>query len=231
MAEDTHHSLRELPEVERPRERLRAYGESALSNTELIAIALGTGSRGENVVSLAQRLLGTFHGLTGLAAASIAQLCQVSGVGPAKAAQLKAALELGRRLVASGGDSGPRISNPAEAATRFLAEMATAPQEELRVMLLDTKNHVLRTHTVYVGNVNTSMIRPAEVFREPIKDNATSVILAHNHPSGDPTPSAEDLEVTRELVRLGKNLGIKVLDHLIIGKQRYVSLHEYGVEF
>ncbi len=231
MVEATHHTLRELPEDERPRERLRTHGEAALSNTELIAIALQTGSQGENVVSLAQRLLATFHGLAGLASASVGQLCQVPGIGPAKAAQIKAALELGRRLVASGGDARPRISSPAEAATRFLAEMSTAAQEELRVMLLDTKNQVLRTHTVYLGTVNTSMVRPAEVFREPIKDNATSVIIAHNHPSGDPCPSAEDLEVTRELIRLGKTLGIKVLDHLIIGRQRYVSLQEYGLEF
>jgi len=111
-----------------------------------------------------------------------------------------------------------------------MAEMGSARQEELRVMLLDTKNQVMRTHTVYIGNVNTSVIRPAEVFREPIKDNATSVILAHNHPSGDPSPSAEDIEVTRELVALGRTLGIQVLDHLIIGKQQYRSMRDL-VEF
>ncbi len=231
MAQATGHTLHELPEGERPRERLQALGPSALSNAELVAIALRTGVHGESAVTLAQTLLASFHGLGGLAAASIRQLCEVPGIGPAKATQLQAALELGRRLVASGGEARPRISSPADVAGYFMAEMGNARQEELRVMLLDTKNQVLRTHTVYVGNVNTSVIRPAEVFREPIKDNATSVILAHNHPSGDPSPSAEDIEVTRELIALGRSLGIKVLDHLIIGKQRFTSLQRYGIEF
>jgi len=223
-------ALRELPEAERPRERLQAYGAAALSNTELIAIALRTGARGENAVAMAQRLLATFRGLEGLSAASPRQLCEIPGVGPAKAAQLLAALELGRRLAAALPDARPRISGAADVAHYFMAEMGSARQEELRVMLLDTKNQVMRTHTVYIGNVNTSVIRPAEVFREPIKDNATSVILAHNHPSGDPSPSAEDIEVTRELVALGRTLGIKVLDHLIIGKQQYRSMRDL-VEF
>ncbi len=231
MANTTSHALRELPADERPRERLIAYGEAALSNIELIAVALRTGSRGENVISLAQRLLGEFHGLAGVATASVSELCRVAGIGPAKAAQIKAALELGRRLVATGGESRPRISSPYEAADRFLAEMGNSPQEELRVMLLDTKNQVLRTPTVYIGNVNTSVVRPAEVFREAIRDTATSVIIAHNHPSGDPTPSPEDVAVTREIVRAGEILGIRVLDHLVIGKGRFTSLRERGLGF
>jgi len=220
----SHTLIKELPEAERPRERLQAHGEGALSNVELIAIALGSGSKGRNALSLAQHLLAEFDGLAGVARASILQLCRVPGIGPAKAAQIKAALELGRRLVATGDAARPRISCPEDAAGRFLAQMSMLTQEELHVMLLDTKNQVLRTLTVYVGNVNTSMIRVAEVFREAIKDNAVSIIVAHNHPSGDPTPSPEDISVTREILRAGQMLDIDVLDHLVIGKNRYVSM-------
>lgn len=225
MSNTPYHTLiKELPEAERPRERLQLHGEGALSNAELVAIALGSGSRGQNALSLGQQLLAEFSGLSGVARASIAQLCSVSGVGPAKAAQIKAALELGRRLVATGAAGQSRITCPDDAAARFVADMSTLPQEELHVMLLDTKNQVLRVHTVYVGNVNTSMIRVGEVFREAIKDNAVSIIVAHNHPSGDPTPSPEDVSVTREILRAGQMLDIDVLDHLVIGKNRYISM-------
>jgi len=232
MGDVEYHTLiKEMPEGERPRERLELYGEAALSNAELIAIALRTGSRTENAVGLAQRLLTTFQGLAGLAQASVRELCEVSGIGPAKAAQLKAALELGRRLILSSGDSRPQITCPADAANLFLAAMSTEAQEQLRVMLLDSRHRVQRMSVVYVGNVNTSMIRVAEVFRQAIKDNSSAIVVAHNHPSGDPTPSPEDVRVTEQMVRAGKMLDIEVLDHLIIGKQRYVSLKERGLGF
>ncbi len=223
--------IKEMPKSERPRERLELYGEAALSNAELIAIALRTGSRTENALGLAQRLLTAFQGLGGLAQASVRELCEVSGIGPAKAAQLKAALELGRRLILSSGDSRPRITCPADAANLFLAAMSTEAQEQLRVMLLDSRHRVQRMSVVYVGNVNTSMIRVAEVFRQAVKDNSAAIVVAHNHPSGDPTPSPEDVRVTEQMVRAGKMLDIEVLDHLIIGKQRYVSLKERGLGF
>jgi DNA repair protein RadC len=232
MGDVEYHTLiKEMPKSERPRERLELYGEAALSNAELIAIALRTGSRTENALGLAQRLLTAFQGLGGLAQASVRELCEVSGIGPAKAAQLKAALELGRRLILSSGDSRPRITCPADAANLFLAAMSTEAQEQLRVMLLDSRHRVQRMSVVYVGNVNTSMIRVAEVFRQAVKDNSAAIVVAHNHPSGDPTPSPEDVRVTEQMVRAGKMLGIEVLDHLIIGKQRYVSLKERGLGF
>lgn len=232
MVEVEYHTLiKEMPKSERPRERLELYGEAALSNAELIAIALRTGSRTENALGLAQRLLTAFQGLGGLAQASVRELCEVSGIGPAKAAQLKAALELGRRLILSSGDSRPRITCPADAANLFLAAMSTEAQEQLRVMLLDSRHRVQRMSVVYVGNVNTSMIRVAEVFRQAVKDNSAAIVVAHNHPSGDPTPSPEDVRVTEQMVRAGEMLDIEVLDHLIIGKQRYVSLKERGLGF
>lgn len=232
MGDVEYHTLiKEMPKSERPRERLELYGEAALSNAELIAIALRTGSRTENALGLAQRLLTAFQGLGGLAQASVRELCEVSGIGPAKAAQLKAALELGRRLILSSGDSRPRITCPADAANLFLAAMSTEAQEQLRVMLLDSRHRVQRMSVVYVGNVNTSMIRVAEVFRQAVKDNSAAIVVAHNHPSGDPTPSPEDVRVTEQIVRAGKMLDIEVLDHLIIGKQRYVSLKERGLGF
>jgi len=232
MGDVEYHTLiKEMPKSERPRERLELYGEAALSNAELIAIALRTGSRTENALGLAQRLLTAFQGLGGLAQASVRELCEVSGIGPAKAAQLKAALELGRRLILSSGDSRPQITCPADAANLFLAAMSTEAQEQLRVMLLDSRHRVQRMSVVYVGNVNTSMIRVAEVFRQAVKDNSAAIVVAHNHPSGDPTPSPEDVRVTEQMVRAGKMLDIEVLDHLIIGKQRYVSLKERGLGF
>jgi len=232
MAEVEYHTLiKEMPESERPRERLELYGEAALSNAELVAIALRTGSRTENAVSLALRLLTAFQGLAGLAQASVRELCEVPGVGPAKAAQLKAALELGRRLILSSGDSRTQITCPDDAANLFLAAMSTESQEQLRVLLLDSRHRVQRMTVVYVGNVNTSMVRVAEVYRQAIKDNSAAIIVAHNHPSGDPTPSPEDVQITEQMAHAGEVLDIELLDHLIIGKQRYVSLKERRLGF
>ncbi len=232
MAETSYHALiKELPETERPRERLAFYGEGALSTAELLAIALRSGSPQENALALAHHLLTAFNGLGGLARASVRELCAIPGIGPAKAAQVKAALELGRRLLLSGEDARPQITSPADAAQLLSAALSTEPQEQLVVLLLDSKNRVQRMPIIYRGNVNASFIRVAEVFREAIKDNAVSIIVAHNHPSGDPTPSPEDVQVTQALVRAGQLLHIPVLDHLIIGRQRYVSLKERGLGF
>jgi DNA repair protein RadC len=180
---------------------------------------------------MAQRLLKTFDGLGGLVQASAHQLTAERGLGPAKVAQLKAALELGRRLLVAAPGERPQIRSPADAANLVMSEMGLLEQEHLRVILLDTKNRVLDTPTVYVGSLNTSLIRVGELFREAIRANCASLIVAHNHPSGDPTPSPEDVAVTRQIAEAGKLLDVDVLDHLIIGHQRFVSLKERGLGF
>ena len=223
-------TIKDMPTGDRPRERLAHAGASALSNAELLAIVLRVGTGGENAVHLAQRLLNQ-HGLAGLARKSVAELSQEKGLGPAKVVQIKAAFELGRRLLASTPEERPQIRAPADAANILLSEMALLEQEHLRVMLLDTRNRVIAVPTLYVGSLNTSMIRVGEVFREAIRHNAAALIIAHNHPSGDPSPSPEDVAVTREIINAGKLLDIEALDHLIIGRQGYVSLKERGLGF
>jgi DNA repair protein RadC len=226
-----HPTIKDLPSSERPRERLLNHGAGALSSAELLAIILRTGTHDENVVRVAQRLLATFGGLTGLAKASPTELTSEKGLGPAKAAQLKAALEIGKRLLLESPDERPQIRSPADAANIVMSEMSLLDQEHLCTMLLDTKNRVVATPTIYVGSLNTSLIRVGELFREAIRANCASLIVLHNHPSGDPTPSPEDVAVTRQIVDAGKLLDVEVLDHLVIGRQRFVSLKERGLGF
>jgi DNA repair protein RadC len=226
-----HPTIKDLPSSERPRERLLNHGAGALSSAELLAIILRTGTHDENVVRVAQRLLATFGGLTGLAKASPTELTSEKGLGPAKAAQLKAALEIGKRLLLESPDERPQIRSPADAANLVMSEMSLLDQEHLCTMLLDTKNRVVATPTIYVGSLNTSLIRVGELFREAIRANCASLIVLHNHPSGDPTPSPEDVAVTRQIVDAGKLLDVEVLDHLVIGRQRFVSLKERGLGF
>lgn len=225
------YTIHDMPNEERPRERLERHGAEALSTPEVLAILLRTGSKGENVLALATRLLIEFGGLGGLVRASFSQLASVRGIGKAKAAQLKAGLEVGRRLQIAAPEERVQISSPADAANLLMVEMGYLEQEHLRLLLLDTKNRVLASPTVYKGNVNTSVIRIAEIFREAIRHNSTALIIAHNHPSGDPSPSPEDVRITRQLVEAGSLLGIDVLDHLVIGQGRYVSLKERGLGF
>ncbi len=227
----TGYTIRDLPPGERPRERMARLGSQALSTAELLAIILRVGSGSENVLRLSERLMAEFGGLPGLTRASLGELQGVKGVGLAKATQLMAVGELSRRLAATAPEERPTISSPADAANLLMSEMAFLEQEQLRVVLLDTRNRVLGIRTIYVGSVNTAVVRLAEVFRPAIRENATAIIVTHNHPSGDPTPSPEDVSVTREMVKAGKLLDLKLLDHLIIGRQRYVSLKERGLGF
>ncbi len=224
-------TIKELPEGERPRERLLHYGPAAVSTAELLAIILRVGSTDENVIMLAHRLLTRFGGLAGLVQAPIEELVTVKGIGPAKAIELKAALEVGKRLIVAAPHERPTVKSPADAANLLMLDMAPLEQEHLRTMIMDSKNHVLKIHTVYVGSVNTAVVRVGELFREAIRMNAAAVIVAHNHPSGDPTPSPEDVHVTRQIVEAGKILSVDVLDHLVIGQQRWVSLKERGLGF
>jgi DNA repair protein RadC len=223
--------ITDLHVSERPRERLASLGSQALSNAELLGILLRLGVRGENAVQVGQRLLNTFGGLTGLHRASFSEVRAQRGIGEAKAAQIKAAIELGRRLTLEAPESRPTVNSPAEAAALLQYEMSALEQEHLRILLLDTRNHVLEVVEVYRGSVNSSQVRVGEVFKPAIRRNAAAVIVAHNHPSGDPTPSPDDVAVTRALVQAGRLLDIEVLDHLVIGQGRHVSMKERGLGF
>ena len=225
-------TVRGMPSEERPRERLATFGPRHLSNTELIAILLRTGSAGENVISQSSRLLSRFDGLRGLGKATYAELCAERGLSEAKTCQILAALELGRRFVSLAPEERATINCPEDVVNLLSAEMSALEQEHLRVLLLNTRNEVMGAEEIYIGNVNSSVVRPAEVFRPGIRANATSLVIVHNHPSGDPTPSGADVSITRDLVEAGKLLGMELLDHLVIGTgQRYVSMKEAHLGF
>lgn len=221
--------ITDLAVEQRPRERLAAWGAEQLSDAELIAILLGSGIRGLNALRLAEAVLAAVHGISGLHRIPYDDLRRVQGIGPARAATLKAAAALADRFAAP-SESRPVLSNPQEAAA-YLHDLAHAETEHLRVVLLDTRNRPLRKVDVYQGSVNTSLIRVGEVFREAVRANAASVIVAHNHPSGDPTPSPEDVAVTRAIVEAGRLLDIDVLDHLVLSSTGYVSLKARGLGF
>ena len=224
--------IRDLASTERPRERLINYGPPSLSNAELLAILLRTGVKGEGVVSMAQRILGRFKGLAGLAKANYTELCSEHGVSEAKACQLLSAIELGRRYSSLQPEEKPEVNSPQDIANLLMGEMSFLDQEHLKAVLLNTKNQVLGISQIYIGNVSASMVRPAEIFRPAIRENCPSIIVVHNHPSGDPTPSAEDVVVTRQLVKAGNLLGIDVLDHVVIGNgNRFISLKQKGLGF
>lgn len=226
-----HRAVREWPESEQPREKLARFGSERLANDELIAILLRVGVTGQDVVSLSKSLLVRYGGLLGLYRAPLSELEHVHGMGRAKAVSIKAALELGRRLLLEAPEERAQVRSPEDVASILQMEMSLLEQEHLRVVLLNTKNHVVATPTVYKGSVNSSQVRVGEVFRDAIKENCASIIVAHNHPSGDPTPSPEDVRVTRDLVAAGRLLDIEVLDHLVIGRGRYVSLRQTKLGF
>ena len=223
--------IRDMLEAERPRERLAHYGAGALSTAELLAIILRVGVRGISVVDLSQHLLARFGGLTGLSRASFRELCAENGLSTAKVSQLKAALEIGRRLQLESPQERPQILSPADAANLLMIEMQALEQEHLKVILLDTKHRVLEIPTIYKGSLNASVVRVGELFREAVRANSAAVIIAHNHPSGDPTPSREDMAITQQMVEAGRLLDIDVLDHIVIGQGRFVSLLERGEKF
>ncbi len=216
---------------DRPRERLQTDGAENLSTPELIAILLRTGSMGENVLQLAGNLLVEFGGLSGIHQASFDLLCRYRGIGPAKAAQIKAALELSGRMHLEGWSQRRTIHSPADVADMVTYEMAGLTNEQLWVVVLNTRCQVIHREKVYSGSVNSSYVRTAEVFRPAILRNGTSIIVIHNHPSGDPTPSPEDIALTRGLVQASRVLDIEILDHLVVGGLKYVSMKERHLGF
>lgn len=220
--------IRDFPQDERPRERLLNEGADKLSNQELLAILLRTGTKKESVLDLSQKLLKHFEGLRMLKDASVEEITTISGIGTAKAVQILSALELGRRMNRITFDDRFVIRSPQDGANYVMEEMRFLSQEHFVCLYLNTKNQVLHKQTVFIGSLNASIVHPREVYKEALKRSAASIICIHNHPSGDPSPSREDIEVTKRLSESGKVLGIELLDHLIIGEQKYVSLKEKG---
>ena len=222
--------IREMPAAERPRERLTRLGASALSAVELLALVIGSGSGGKSSLDLAQQVLARNGGsLRRMASSPVASIRAINGVGPAKAVVLHAALELGRRLSAESRNSGEPISGPMDVYRLFAPRLEDLPVEEFHVAVLDTQHHLERDVTVTRGLLSASLVHPREVFREAIAERAASIILVHNHPSGDPTPSSDDRKVTSQLVAAGRLLDIPVHDHVIIGRGRYASFAESGL--
>ena len=225
-------SIRDLPESERPRERLAQLGEASLSKAELLAILLRVGVEGKSAVALGQELLHTFSGLKGLHAANFDEICNVNGMGPAKTAQIKAAIELGYRLQQESEQERPRLSHPQSVVDLMQHKLGEISQEELWVLALTTRNTLIRMQLLYRGTVDHSSARIAEILEVPIRTHAASIILVHNHPSGESSPSLADERFTKALLEAGKLMDINILDHIIISGKEYCSIRRQGkVEF
>jgi len=223
-------SIRELPRSDRPRERLIDLGAQALSSAELLAILLGSGGSGRTAIQLGQNMLaGAGGSLRRMAMQPVASLTALAGVGAARAAAVHAALELGRRMACEARDDGAPVRSPRDVVELFAARLQDLPVEEFHVAVLDSQHRLERDIMVTRGILNSSLVHPREVFREAIAERAAAIILVHNHPSGDPTPSADDRVVTEQLVAAGRVLDIPVHDHIIIGRGRYTSFAEAGL--
>ncbi len=220
--------IRDVNMEDRPRERLLRQGAESLSNQELLAILLRTGTKEESVLVLANRVLNVFERLHHLKHATIEEMIAIKGIGEVKAIQLLAAIELGRRLAQKNNDEKFTIRSPEDAATYLMPDMSSLNQEHFVVLFLNIKNQVIHKQTIFIGSLNASIVHPREIFREAVKRSAASILCAHNHPSGVPTPSTEDIEVTKRIVEAGYIIGIEVIDHLIIGDHQFVSLKEKG---
>lgn len=221
--------IKDLPENERPRERLFRYGSEALSNVELLAILLGSGTKNENIISLSSKIIRDNGGLNGVFNSSLEDFTKINGIGKAKASKLLAMIELSKRFKSFKDGDNYKISSPKDAAFLVMEEMRLLKQEQLKVIMLNTKNIVINVKKVFVGSLNSSIVHPREVFNDAIKKSSASIIICHNHPSGDPTPSDEDIKVTIRIKECGEILGIQLIDHLIIGNGIYISLKEKGI--
>lgn len=224
----SHLKMREVHEADRPRERFLRQGPESLSNQELLAILLRTGSKEESVLTLANRVLVQFEKLHALKHATVEEMKEIKGIGEAKAIQLLAAIELGKRLAQKEIDNKYTIRSPEDAANFLMPFMTSLQQENFVVLYLNVKNQIIHQQTVFIGSLNASIVHPREIFRVAVRRAAASIIVAHNHPSGNPVPSPEDIDVTKRLLEAGQILGIDLLDHIIIGDHQFVSLKEKG---
>ena len=220
--------IHDVHEADRPRERLLRQGAKSLSNQELIAILLGTGTKHESVLAVANRVLLTFEKLHNLKFATLEEMTEIKGIGEAKAVLLLAAIELGRRLASKEGEQRFTIRSPEDAANFLMQDMTSLQQEHFVCLFLNVKHQILHKKTIFVGSLNASIVHPREIFREAVKRSAASIICAHNHPSGVPTPSPEDIDVTTRLYEAGKIVGVDLLDHVIIGDHQFISMKEKG---
>jgi DNA repair protein RadC len=220
-----------MPADERPRERLRMRGAESLTNAELIAILLRTGMSGENVVSVAQRLISRFEGLGGLGRASYGELAEQRAMGGAKASQLLAAIELGKRIVHAEPEQRRIIRSPEDVHAMLFGEMALLEQEHLKVLLMTARNEVICVKDVYKGNVSSVVVRVGELFRDAVREGCPNIVAVHNHPSGDPAPSAEDAFLTKQMIEAGKILGVELMDHIVIARRGFVSMRDRKMGF
>lgn len=224
-----HATIKNLPEEERPRERLARHGASVLSNAELLAILLRTGTREESAISLAHRILVQEQGLRYLADSNVEQLSAINGIGKAKAAQIKAAIELGKRLAAFEPGADKPLKCPQDVAALLMEEMRYLKKEHMKLVLLNVKCNLISVEEISVGSLNASIVHPREVFNPAIRKSSASIIMVHNHPSGDPSPSSEDVSITARIAEAGKLIGIELVDHIIIGDGKYISMKEKGL--
>jgi DNA repair protein RadC len=229
MVKETSFTVRDLPRPERPRERLQKFGPEALSAQELLALVIGRGVPKKSVMNIAQELLAKFGNVKAIGQATIEELSQIKGIGLAKAAQIKACFELGKREELEPETINFDIKNPESIVKAIRASIKDKAKEHFKLILLNPRNKIIGISTISIGTLNASLVHPREVFKDAIVHSAASVVLAHNHPSGDPEPSEDDLKITKKLVDSGKILGIEVLDHIVIGKERFKSFKEEGL--
>lgn len=218
--------IMDMPQNERPQERLLRYGADSLSNSELLAIILRTGTKNENVINLSQKIITAFNGINGLLEASQEDLMKISGIKEAKASQILSMAEMAKRFQTYRSGDSYKINSPGDAADLIMVELREFKQEILKVLLLNTKNVVIGIYNASMGSLNSSIVHPREIYKEAIRKSAASIIMVHNHPSGDPSPSSEDLAATGRIKEVGKIIGIELLDHIIIGDGKYISLRE-----
>ncbi len=220
--------IKKLPPDERPREKLIKYGPRTLTNSELLAIIISTGSKKENVLALSNKLFGKYN-LKSLSKLKIGSLKKQLGIGDAKACKIIACFELGKRLSSFKETKRPVIKSAKDIAKLFIHDMGSLEKEHFKGIYLDTRKRIIKEETIFIGSLNESVVHPREIFKPALDESAAAIILLHNHPSGDPSPSSFDIKITEELVKAGNLLGIEVLDHIIIGGKKYISLKEKGL--